>query len=180
MLFFSAGLQVKRHYGLFLKSGRARTRVREPLRGRIVLRRARVYWAAVAAGVRAPSVRRVIYERRGGSAGVRVMNLAHDVVELAGNLFQFADLETVVCHMAKEGEILAAGVSILLLRTLGEKLCHQLASSRSLLIRDDLTEKAANLLLGYRTQCAAAYTAQPEYEPPNQSHITPRSVARIA
>lgn len=32
-------------------------------------------------------------------------NLVLDVVELAGNVFQYADFEATICHMAREGEL---------------------------------------------------------------------------
>jgi protein transport protein SEC24 len=34
---------------------------------------------------------------------VRVINVALNVVELAGSVFQYADLEAVLAHLAKEG-----------------------------------------------------------------------------
>ncbi|KDR79957.1 hypothetical protein GALMADRAFT_242124 [Galerina marginata CBS 339.88] len=79
----------------------------------------------------------VLYTRVDGQRLVRVINLAMNVVELAGSLFQFADMESVVCHLAKEA---MAGMS----------------EHRTLHIREELTEKCVSLLIGYRTQCAAA------------------------
>ncbi|PPQ66006.1 hypothetical protein CVT24_011950 [Panaeolus cyanescens] len=75
----------------------------------------------------------VLYTSVEGRRRVRVINLALNVVELAGNVFQYADLETVVGYFAKEGKL-----------------------GRSLLIREELTEKCASILLGYRKMCAAA------------------------
>jgi hypothetical protein len=37
---------------------------------------------------------------------VRVLNLALNVVELAGNVFQYAELDTVLTHFAKRGLLL--------------------------------------------------------------------------
>ncbi|KAF8905249.1 protein transporter SEC24 [Gymnopilus junonius] len=79
----------------------------------------------------------VLYTTVDGRRRVRVINLATNVVELAGSLFQFADMDTVMCHLAKEA---MAGMS----------------QHRTLLIREELTEKCAAIHLGYRTQCAAA------------------------
>ncbi|KAF8183126.1 sec24-related protein [Pholiota molesta] len=79
----------------------------------------------------------VLYTSVDGRRRVRVINLALNVVELAGSVFQFADMETVVCHFAKEA-------------------MAEMSQSRSLIIREELTEKCANLLLGYRKQCAAS------------------------
>ncbi|KAF4618938.1 hypothetical protein D9613_010130 [Agrocybe pediades] len=82
----------------------------------------------------------VLYTSVEGQRRVRVLNLAMNVVELAGSLFQFADLESVVCHFAKEA-------------------MASMSQQRTLIIREDLTEKCASILLGYRKQCAAATRA---------------------
>ena len=46
----------------------------------------------------------VLYTTVDGERRVRVCNLALNVVEMAGNVFQFAEFEATVCHMAREGE----------------------------------------------------------------------------
>lgn len=78
-----------------------------------------------------------LYTSVSGERRVRVINLALNVVELAGSVFQYADMDTVVAHFAKEA---MAGMS----------------QTRSLIIREELTEKCAALLMAYRVQCAAA------------------------
>ncbi|KAL0959594.1 hypothetical protein HGRIS_011303 [Hohenbuehelia grisea] len=79
----------------------------------------------------------VLYTTVSGERRVRTCNLALEVAELAGNIFQFADQETIVSHLARE----AIGY---------------LTSAKLANIREDLTEQCSALLLGYRTKCAAA------------------------
>ncbi|KAJ3550127.1 hypothetical protein NMY22_g625 [Coprinellus aureogranulatus] len=98
----------------------------------------------------------VLYTTVNGQRRVRVINLALNVVELAGSVFQFADMETTVAHYAREGE------PHFTLWTTKQLICntipamHNLTTQRIAIIRDDLTEKCSGLLLGYRQQCAAA------------------------
>ncbi|KAF8960368.1 sec24-related protein [Flammula alnicola] len=132
----SHGLQVKEHYGLFLRS--------TPTELTFAQLSSDSAFCAELEHTRNLSTRSyaylqcaVLYTSVDGQRRVRVVNLAVNVVELAGSLFQFADMETVLCHLAKEA-------------------MSSMSQQRSLLIREELTEKCANLLLGYRTQCAAA------------------------
>jgi protein transport protein SEC24 len=85
---------------------------------------------------------------------VRVINLALNVVELAGSVFQYADLDTVVVHFAKEGELCYH--VMLMTKQLEFVAMAGMSQTRSLIIREELTEKCAALLMAYRVQCAAA------------------------
>ncbi|KAF8815725.1 sec24-related protein [Phlegmacium glaucopus] len=78
----------------------------------------------------------VLYTTVDGERRVRVCNLALNVAELAGNVFQYAEFETTVCHMAREA-------------------MSAMSVEQTLSIRESLTEKCAAILLGYRTFCAA-------------------------
>ena len=45
----------------------------------------------------------VLYTLASGQRRVRVLNLAVEVAALPGNVYRFADLDAVVCHVAREG-----------------------------------------------------------------------------
>ncbi|KAF7975377.1 hypothetical protein HWV62_9713 [Athelia sp. TMB] len=79
----------------------------------------------------------VLYTSLSGQRRVRTCNLAIQVASLAGNVFRFADMDTVVCHLTREA---------LTFRTT-KMMDH---------IREDLTEKCSAILLGYRRNCAAS------------------------
>lgn len=123
MSFCFAGLQVKRHYGLFYQStpselifgnlsSDASFCVELEHTGKLSTRAYAHLQCAV------------LYTSVGGQRRVRVVNLAMNIVELAGNLFQYADFESVVCHMAKEGVIPLANI-ILVAQDYSPQLCLQ-------------------------------------------------------
>ncbi|KAI3998254.1 hypothetical protein K525DRAFT_281509 [Schizophyllum commune Loenen D] len=79
----------------------------------------------------------VLYTTAEGSRRVRVLNLALQTVELAANVFHYADMEAVLAHMAR----------VALTKLPSEKLST---------IRDEITEQCALMHLGYRERCAQA------------------------
>ncbi|KAH7926159.1 beta-sandwich domain of Sec23/24 [Leucogyrophana mollusca] len=79
----------------------------------------------------------VLYTSTSGQRRVRTCNLALQVATLAGSIFRYADMDTVVCHLARDS-------------------MAKLTSRRMAHIREDLTEKCSSLLLGYRRNCAAS------------------------
>ncbi|KAF5357009.1 hypothetical protein D9756_006489 [Leucocoprinus leucothites] len=72
-----------------------------------------------------------LYTTVWGERRVRVINLALQVVQLAGNVFQFAELDTLVSIV-------------------------NMSKQKLSITREELTEKCSAILLGYRTKCAAA------------------------
>ena len=97
-----------------------------------------------------------LYTSVNGERRIRVINVALNVVELAGSVFQYADLEAVLAHLAKGGALTNGDVLLLFTKQLYIIAMARMSQTRSLIIREDLTEKCAALLMAYRTQCAAA------------------------
>ncbi|TFK84659.1 sec24-like protein [Polyporus arcularius HHB13444] len=79
----------------------------------------------------------LLYTTREGQRRVRVHNVALRVVTLAGNVFQFADMDAVVSLLLREA-------------------ISKLPSYRFAQIHESLTEKCALILYAYRKFCAAA------------------------
>ena len=98
----------------------------------------------------------VLYTTITGERRVRVCNVALQVVSLAGNVFRYADMDTVVTLMAREGLFSVHSTSgpclLLMIPVAVSKLSNQKISY----IHEELTEKSASILLGYRKHCAAA------------------------
>ncbi|THH27445.1 hypothetical protein EUX98_g6743 [Antrodiella citrinella] len=79
----------------------------------------------------------ILYTTADGQRRVRTLNVALQVATLAGSVFRFADMDTVVSHMVREA--------------IGRVPSYKLGY-----IKDDLTEKCSSILLGYRRNCAAS------------------------
>ncbi|THH07856.1 hypothetical protein EW146_g9184 [Bondarzewia mesenterica] len=79
----------------------------------------------------------LLYTTVAGQRRVRVCNLALQVVALAGTVFRFADMDTLVVHMLRHS-------------------ISQMPSRKMSLIRDELTEMCSAILYSYRRNCAAS------------------------
>ncbi|KAG0706925.1 hypothetical protein DFH29DRAFT_899078 [Suillus ampliporus] len=79
----------------------------------------------------------VLHTTPDGQRRVRTCNLALQVADLAANVFRYADMDAVVCHLARES-------------------MTKLTSRRIAHIREELTDRCSSILLGYRRHCAAA------------------------
>ncbi|KAJ8596156.1 beta-sandwich domain of Sec23/24 [Rhizopogon salebrosus TDB-379] len=82
----------------------------------------------------------VLHTTPEGQRRVRSCNLALQVADLAANVFRFADMDAVVCQLARES-------------------MANLTSRRIAHIREELTDRCSSILLGYRRNCAAATSA---------------------
>jgi len=79
----------------------------------------------------------LLYTTISGQRRVRVCNLGLQVASMAGSVFRYADMDTVVCHLVREG-------------------ISKLPNQRIMKIQEQLTEKCTAILLGYRKHCAAS------------------------
>ncbi|KAH9917662.1 sec24-like protein [Epithele typhae] len=79
----------------------------------------------------------ILYTTTDGERRVRVQNMALRVVTLAGNVFQYADMDATVSHMLREA-------------------ISQMTSQRIVQIQESLTERCALILYAYRKFCAAS------------------------
>ncbi|KAH8829288.1 Sec23/Sec24 trunk domain-containing protein [Flagelloscypha sp. PMI_526] len=79
----------------------------------------------------------LLYTSVEGERRVRVCNLSLPVVELAGNVFQYADQDALVGYLAKEAAV-------------------KIAAEKMGQIRENLSEDCIGPLVGYREWCSAA------------------------
>lgn len=103
----------------------------------------------------------VLYTTRHGQRRVRTCNLALQITSLAGNVYRFADMDAVVCHLARECECFLSYGIINLIKLHGMAIVSammSLSSRRMSQIREELTDQCSSILLGYRRNCAAATT----------------------
>lgn len=97
----------------------------------------------------------VLYTTVSGQRRVRVCNLAVPVVELAGNVFRFADMDATIAFMFRQGGALPHRAQSLTNTDIRQAI-SSMARKRLPTIREDLTEQCSSVLLGYRTKCVSA------------------------
>lgn len=95
----------------------------------------------------------LLYTTVTGQRRVRVCNVALQVVTLAGNVFRFADMDTVVTHMIREGMLADWPLEASLIDI---SASARLPTQKISYIQEELTERCGSILLGYRKNCAAA------------------------
>ncbi|KAF7763474.1 hypothetical protein Agabi119p4_8011 [Agaricus bisporus var. burnettii] len=78
-----------------------------------------------------------LYTTVWGERRVRVINLALQIAELAGNVYQFADSSTILCRFAREAIV-------------------NMSKQKLSTTRDELTESCSAIFLGYRNKCTPA------------------------
>lgn len=104
----------------------------------------------------------VLYTSAAGQRRVRVHNIAVPVTSLLANVFRFADMDTTLAYIAKEGALLPfflVGLDAVLFgadfASLLKTAITQAASKTLRQVRDNLTDMCAKALLAYRKHCAS-------------------------
>lgn len=99
----------------------------------------------------------MLYTSAAGERRVRVCNLGLQVAGMAGNVFRFADMDAVVCHLVRQGALKrirgVGGVLMTMTAT------HKMRTQKIAKIQEQLTDKCAAILLAYRKWCAASAPA---------------------
>ncbi|KAF8348577.1 sec24-related protein [Amanita rubescens] len=78
----------------------------------------------------------ILYTTVSGQRRVRVCNLAMPVVELAGNVFRYADMDATIAYMFRQA-------------------ISSMARKKTLTIREEMTEQCSSILIGYRNKCVS-------------------------
>ena len=100
----------------------------------------------------------VLYTSATGQRRVRVHNLAVPVTSLLANVFRFADMDTTIAYVAKDGKRSStssrsrAATEILPLRA----AVTQAATKPLRSVREHLTDTCVKALLAYRKHCASS------------------------
>jgi protein transport protein SEC24 len=97
----------------------------------------------------------VLHTTPQGQRRVRTCNLALQVADLAANVFRYADMDAVVCHLARECQTLPSPHHLYFPHACSPAMAN-LTSRRIAQIREELTDRCSSILLGYRRHCAAA------------------------